>query len=330
MLKKRIKTLVVSCVLVCILPITSIAMDKDEFLKFLVNSSYPESKEENEVKENKENTNTKKNEKDYMKFHVGEENIPTINNEKSKEESTDNKNNENSSVVANSSKYINDVRVSKDQPRILLYHTHTGETYSNSPGGNYHSQDKPNSVLEIGTMLTDELTQRGWGVVHSSKYHDYPSFNGAYMSSRQTLDALMPKYPSVDIAIDLHRDGRTLTGDEAQKMGLTLDQLKNKEHSRATTTYKGESVAKFLFVVGMRNENVSHVQELANDITSYAMKKYPELVLPVVKKPYGKFNQSVAPNHLLIEVGSNGTTIQEAQASVKYIADVLDGYFKTK
>ena len=80
----------------------------------------------------------------------------------------------------------------------------------------------------------------------------------------------------------------------------------------------------------MKNQNVSHVQELANDITAYAMKKYPELVLPVVKKPYGKFNQSVAPNHLLIEVGSNGTTIQEAQASVKYIADVLDGYFKTK
>lgn len=320
MLKKRIKTLVVSCVLVCILPITSIAMDKDEFLKFLVNSSYPESKGENEVKENKENTNTQKNEKDYMKFHVGEENIPTINNEKSKEETTDNTNNENSSIVANSSKYINDVRVTKDQPRILLYHTHTGETYSNSPGGNYHSQDKPNSVLEIGTMLTDELTKRGWGVVHSSKYHDYPSFNGAYMSSRQTLDALMPKYPSVDIAIDLHRDGRDLTDSVAMK----------NEHKRATTTYKGESVAKFLFVVGMKNENVSHVQELANDITAYAMKKYPELVLPVVKKPYGKFNQSVAPNHLLIEVGSNGTTIQESQASVKYIADVLDGYFKTK
>lgn len=320
MLKKRIKTLVVSCVLVCILPITSIAMDKDEFLKFLVNSSYPESKGENEIKENKENTNTQKNEKDYMKFHVGEENIPTINNEKSKEETTDNTNNENSSIVANSSKYINDVRVTKDQPRILLYHTHTGETYSNSPGGNYHSQDKPNSVLEIGTMLTDELTKRGWGVVHSSKYHDYPSFNGAYMSSRQTLDALMPKYPSVDIAIDLHRDGRDLTDSVAMK----------NEHKRATTTYKGESVAKFLFVVGMKNENVSHVQELANDITAYAMKKYPELVLPVVKKPYGKFNQSVAPNHLLIEVGSNGTTIQESQASVKYIADVLDGYFKTK
>ncbi|MCR8746554.1 stage II sporulation protein P [Romboutsia lituseburensis] len=320
MLKKRIKTLVMSCVLVCILPITSIAMDKDEFLKFLVNSSYPESKEESGIKEYKENANTQKYEKDYMKFHVGEENIPTINNENQKEETTNNADNANSSIAANSSKYINDVRVTKDQPRILLYHTHTGETYSNSPGGNYHSQDKPNSVLEIGTMLTDELTKRGWGVVHSSKYHDYPSFNGAYMSSRQTLDALMPKYPSVDIAIDLHRDGRDLTDSVAMK----------NEHERATSTYKGESVAKFLFVVGMKNENVSHVQGLANDITSYAMKKYPELVLPVVKKPYGKFNQSVAPNHLLIEVGSNGTTIQEAQASVKYIADVLDGYFKTK
>ena len=329
MLRKRITTLIVSSVLVCILPTTSIAMDKEEFLKFLVNSSYPETKEKEEevTKDEKENTNVEKNEKDYMKFHVGEENIPTINNEQTDSE---NKSSQNSAVNANSSKYIDNVRVTKDKPRILLYHSHAGETYFNAPEGNYHSQDKPNSVIEIGTMLTDELDKRGWGVVHSEKYHDYPSFNESYMSSRQTLDALMPKYPSVDIAIDLHRDGRDLTQSEAQKAGVSLDTLKKKEHDRASTMYKGESVAKFLFVVGMKNPNVDQVNSVAQGLTSYASSKYPELVLPVVKKPYGKFNQSVAKNHVLIEVGSNGTTIDEAKASVKYIADVLDGYFKTK
>lgn len=328
MLKKRIKTLVMSCVLVCILSTNSIAMDKDEFLKFLVNSSYPETQEKKEeVKEEKQNTNTEKNEKEYMKFHVGEENIPTINNE---QVDLENKVSQDSAVNTNSSKYVDNIRVTKENPRILLYHSHTGETYFNAPEGNYHSQDKPNSVLEIGTMLTEELDKRGWGVVHSSKYHDYPSFNESYMSSRQTLDALMPKYPSIDIAIDLHRDGRDLTQDEAKKLGTTVESLKKKEHDRASAMYKGESVAKFLFVVGMKNQNVNQVNNLAQGLTSYANSKYPELVLPVVKKPYGKFNQSVAKNHILIEVGSNGTTIDEAKASVKYIADVLDGYFKTK
>ncbi|MGL4912805.1 MAG: stage II sporulation protein P [Romboutsia sp.] len=328
MLKKRIKALIVSSVLVCILPITSIAIDKEEFLEFLVNSSYPETKEKKEVKkEEKENTNTEKNEKEYMKFHVGEENIPTINNE---QVDLENKESQDSAVNINSSKYVDNIRVTKENPRILLYHSHAGETYFNAPEGNYHSQDKANSVLEIGTMLTEELDKRGWGVVHSTKYHDYPSFNESYMSSRQTLDALIPKYPSVDIAIDLHRDGRDLTQDEAKKLGTTVEALKENEHNRASTTYKGERVAKFLFVVGMKNPNVDQVNSVAQGLTSYASSKYPELVLPVVKKPYGKFNQSVAKNHILIEVGSNGTTIDEAKASVKYIADVLDGYFKTK
>ena len=50
--------------------------------------------------------------------------------------------------------------------------------------------------------------------------------------------------------------------------------------------------------------------------------------MPVVLKPYGRFNQSISDNAILVEVGSNGTTTAEAQASAKYIAQVIDGYFK--
>ena len=50
-----------------------------------------------------------------------------------------------------------------------------------------------------------------------------------------------------------------------------------------STTYKGEKVAKFFFVVGMRNPNVNEVKSLAEDITKFAKTKYPELVLSVVE-----------------------------------------------
>ena len=53
-----------------------------------------------------------------------------------------------------------------------------------------------------------------------------------------------------------------------------------------------------------------------------------DLIMPVVMKPYGRFNQSICDNALLVEVGSNGTTSAEAQASAKYLAEILDGYFK--
>ncbi|MEG1312571.1 MAG: stage II sporulation protein P [Romboutsia sp.] len=319
MFRKRIKALYIASVLVCILPIVSYSMDKDEFLKFLVNSSYPEIKEDN--KEEIKNTLDKK-EKDYIKFHVGEENIPQI-NKSSTDVNDPTKKNEETSI--NTSAYKNDIRVTKENPKMLLYHSHAGETYSNSPEGNYHSKDIANSIVSVGMLLAEELNEKDWGVIHSTKYHDYPDFNNSYMSSRKTLDEILPKYESVDIAIDVHRDGRTLIDKSTNK--VMTDVLK-KEHERASTVYKGESVAKFLFVVGQRNENVNEVTALAEDITKFAQKKYPELIMPVVKKPYGKFNQSVAKNHMLIEIGSNGTTVEEAKATVKYIAEILDEYFK--
>lgn len=313
MLKKRIKTLFVSCVLVCILPIISCAVDKDEFLKFLVNSSYPESKvedTENGKDKSEANTNSKENDEEYIKFHIGEENIPTINE---KQETTE-------TVSVNDSKYQNDIRVTKENPRMLIYHTHSAETYSNSPEGNYHSKDKANSVMAVGELVTEELNKKGWGVVHSTKYHDYPDFNKSYASSYKTIQEMLSKYNSIDIAIDIHRDARDIKNESQKKS----------EEERTTTTINGERVSKFLFVVGAKNPNVDKVKALAEDITKFAQEKYPGLILPVVVKPYGRFNQYVAKNHMLIEVGSNGTSAEEAKASAKYIAQVLDEYFKTK
>ena len=202
---------------------------------------------------------------------------------------------------------------------MLIYHTHAGETYSDSPEGNYHYQNnKDKSVVEIGTLLTEQLNQKGWGIAHSTKYHDYPQFTKSYINSLDTVKTMLNNYKSINIALDLHRDGRDLK---------TEDDMK-KESERMTTTYKGEKVAKFFFVVGMKNENINEVQSLAEDITKFAQSKYPELVLPIVKKQHGKFNQYMAKNHMLIEIGSNGTTSEEAKASVKYVAEILDEYFK--
>ena len=311
MIKKTKKIISIICVLICILPTVTYSIDKEEFLKFLIDSSYPESSNQTEDtinKDNKEDEKTVNNEDDYIKFHIGEENIPTLNSNDEKEE-----------VSVASSEYKNNIRLTKDNPTMLIYHTHAGETYSDSPEGNYHSQNnKDKSVVEIGTLLTEQLNQKGWGIAHSTKYHDYPQFTKSYINSLDTVKTMLNNYKSINIALDLHRDGRDLK---------TEDDMK-KESERMTTTYKGEKVAKFFFVVGMKNENINEVQSLAEDITKFAQSKYPELVLPIVKKQHGKFNQYMAKNHMLIEIGSNGTSSDEAKASVKYVAEILDEYFK--
>ena len=308
MLKKFKKIITLFFALNFILPTLSYSIDKEEFLKFLIETSYPEANVNNDLNEDikKEDkaSDANKKEEDYIKFHIGEENVPAL---ETKETSS-----------LESSEYKNDIRLTKENPTMLIYHSHAGETYSDSQEGNYHSKDnKDKSVLEVGTLLTDKLSQKGWGILHSTKYHDYPDFTKSYISSLQTVKSMLNNYKSINIAIDLHRDGRELKTDADIQ----------KENERMSTTYNGEKVAKFFFVVGMKNTNVDEVQELAEDITKFAQSKYPELVLPIVKKQY-KFNQYMAKNHMLIEIGSNGTTSEDAKASVKYVAEILDEYFK--
>jgi stage II sporulation protein P len=294
MLKKRIKIAVLGCALICALPNVSFAFDKDEFIKFLINTSYPEAKTQQQKTETKDNN--------YIKFYVGEENIPKSSSDVQ---------------VVNTSEYINDIKVTNTTPSILIYHTHTTEAYFDYPENNYKSTDKNKGVVSVGTVLTDELSSKGWGVVHTTKYND-ESYNDSYPTSLKTIQDIKSNYDSIKIAIDLHRDARNLDTEE----------VKNTQHEKFTTTINGESVAKFFFVVGAKNDNVDEIKQLAEEITSLAEEKYPGITMPVMVKSYGKYNQFVADNHMLVEVGSNATTIQEAQATAKYMANVLDEYFK--
>jgi stage II sporulation protein P len=330
MLKKCFKSLTVACLLVGIFTNTTFAISQDEFLKFLINSAYPETtakeKDKSEKKDEPKSSSDQKNpsdkstekedkseenkvNKEYVKVFVGEENIP-------KEDTVDTEATD--GEVVSSLNYKNNIRVTKENPKILIYHTHGCETYSNSPKGNYHSTDKVNSVMEVGSVLTSELANKGWGVVHTTKYHDYPSYNSSYSSSLKTIKDLMPKYPSVDIAIDLHRDARDLK-DKATK---------EKDHKKYTTEIDGKRVAKFFFVIGGKNDNSKELRALAEDINKVAQKKYPGLVSPIIEKDYARFNQFAAKKHLLIEIGSNATTIEESKATSKYVADILDEYFR--
>ena len=157
--------------------------------------------------------------------------------------------------------------------------------------------------MSVGCLLTNQLSNLGWGVVHSTTFHDSPTYNNSYARSAETIKSVMNQYNDVNITIDLHRDG----------LNIANQAVKNNIHNKYTTTINGEKVAKFFFVVGARNDDVEKVQKLADGLTEYAKKKYPDLIMPVVLKPYGRFNQSISDNAILVEVGSNGTTSAEAQ-----------------
>lgn len=323
-IKKFISIGLITCMGVGICYNNTYALD-DSFLKFLINSSYPEAKVEisndknnkedtektTNKKETEENTSDKvdnKDEDEFIKMYVGEENMPAT---------QVSLNSMTKGVYISNPLYTSNILTTSDKPQILIYHTHGGETYSNSPEGNYHSEDKPNSTLEIGAMLTQELASRGRSIVHNTTYHDLPDFNSAYTRSLKTIQNMQAKYGSIDIVIDLHRDGR-----DFNKIS------KEEFHKQTTTTIDGKDVAKFLFVVGEKSQNSKRISELAEDITKFAETKYPGITKPVVRKDYARFNQFTSDNHLLLEVGGNANSIEEAKASIPYIAEIIDEYFK--
>lgn len=300
---KRI-TLVFTTVLILIITSKAVyAKDKNDFLSNLISYSYPEVK----VIEKNEDKSSEKTEKEdsnqYINVYVGEDNIPKT---------------ETQEVAVKDDLYKDNLRVTNKEPEIFIYHSHSCETYADSPAGNYHSDDKAHSVVTVGSLLTDELNKLGWSVAHSSKYHDSPTYNSSYQRSANTIKSVLNDYSSVKLTIDLHRDG----------LNIYNQSVKSNFHDKYTTTINGQKVAKFFFVVGARNSNLEKVKGLADDITAYAKEKYPDLIMPVVVKPYGRFNQSICENALLVEVGSNATTTEEAKTSTKYLAEILDGYFR--
>ena len=297
-------------ILLFTIPSSILALDKNGLFKNLIKYSYPEVKviekdEENEDKNDTTTNNNKAKSNQFVNLYVGEDNIPVAKTTSS-------------NITLDSSIYNSKLRVTNNKPQILIYHSHSCETYSDSPKGNYHSEDKDHSVMSVGCLLTNQLSDLGWGVIHSTTFHDSPTYNNSYSRSAETIKSVINQYNDVDITIDLHRDG----------LNIPNEAVKNNIHDKYTTTINGEKVAKFFFVVGARNDDVKKVQNLANGLTKYAKQKYPDLIMPVVLKPYGRFNQSICDNAILVEVGSNGTTTAEAQASAKYIAQILDGYFK--
>ncbi|MDR1773394.1 MAG: stage II sporulation protein P [Clostridioides sp.] len=339
-LKKTLKICLVTSLIIGIFSNYSYAINKDDFLNMLIKSSYPEvstssnTKVKNDVDSTKNQTNTTESKEkssaseskstntntsedsDYVKIYVGEENIPK---DETKDSTLSTSATLNVDGYVSAIDYKNNIRVTSEKPQILIYHTHSCETYADSNAGNYHSTDIKNSVMEVGSVLTDELTKDGWGVVHSTKYHDL-DFKTAYASSLKTAQEEISKYKTIQLAIDLHREGLDLEGDNAEQ----------KLHDRYTTKIDGKNVAKFFFVIGGKNENSAQLKKMAEEITAIAEKKYPGITAPIIEKDYAKFNQFVTPNHNLIEVGSNGSTVEEAKASAVYLADVLNEYYAQK
>ncbi|MBE5936470.1 MAG: stage II sporulation protein P [Lachnospiraceae bacterium] len=202
------------------------------------------------------------------------------------------------------------------EPQILIYHTHgASEWYKDS-----NSKDEKERVIGVGDELTDILVSKyGYNVYHDRTSYDM--INGkldrglAYAKALPALNSILSTYPSIQVIIDLHRDG----------VADGVD---------TTTKVNGVSMARVMFFNGLSRSPGGDIEYLKNDnlednlafslqMKIKAMELYPGLTKPIYLKGY-RYNLHLRKRSLLIELGSQNNTLKEAKNSIPLIADVLD------
>ena len=204
-----------------------------------------------------------------------------------------------------------------DNPTILIYHTHTTEAYTQTEtdkykeAGEWRTKDNTKNIVAVGEVLKNILEKDyGFTVIHDITDHEPPKLATAYDRSLVTMEKYHSEYPSIVLFIDLHRDAYTT--DSAPCDFLTIN---------------GTETAKLMLVVG-KGEKYSDKPyytsniAFANRITTHLKSIDPKLCRPIREKT-GRYNQHVAPNCILVEVGHNANTLAQAKAAMPYLAESI-------
>ena len=207
-----------------------------------------------------------------------------------------------------------DMTISRDTegPQILIFHTHSQEAFADSIEG-----DTATSIVGIGTYLAQILTEEyGYQVIHHTGEYDKKSRNDAYSLVLPEIEQILADNPSIQIVIDLHRDGFP------------------EEAAKPVTDIDGRPTAKVMFFNGLsRTKHTGNISYLYNQYIndnlafSYQMQKkaaeyYPGLTRKIYLNGY-RYNMHLCPKSLLIELGSQLNTVEEARNAIEPLAHIL-------
>lgn len=191
------------------------------------------------------------------------------------------------------------------KPLVLIYHTHSTESYMPYSASNYHREAEKGTVRDVGNVIEKELERKGINVIHDKTIHDRPSYNESYNRSLETIEALRKKYPSAVYIIDLHRDAAAASAKEGKYIEID-----------------GKRVAKFSMVVGQANENYVELYGFAKKISEKAESMYDDFGGAIIEQNYN-YNEYLSNKCILLEIGNNKNTIEESRLCGKYFAKVL-------
>jgi len=204
-----------------------------------------------------------------------------------------------------------------NEPIIYIYNTHQTETYKYNKLTSYNIDY---SVMFASYILESYLKEYDIkSVVETTLISDLlkennMTYSDSYKASRMLLEKSINKYPTLEYFIDLHRDSAI--------------------YEKTTCEINGKNYAKIMFVIGLEHENYEINKTFANKLNEKLKAIDPCLSRGILEKSGpgvdGKYNQDFNGNTLLLEIGGQYNQIDEANNTLKILADILYEYIKGK
>lgn len=202
-------------------------------------------------------------------------------------------------------------------PVVLIYHTHTTESYVAEKTGryddsfNFRTTEPDKNMVSVGDAIAEQLAAAGIGVVHAREIHDFPVWTGSYSNSAETIRSVLEQYPEICIALDIHRDaisdGKTVIAPVAE--------------------VNGKQSAQIMIISGCDDGTMGMPDYRKNFHFASRLQETAETMFPGFTRPilfdYRKYNQDLTAGSLLIEVGSQGNTLEEAQYAGELVGQAL-------
>lgn len=215
-----------------------------------------------------------------------------------------------------------DLSIKQDSkvPQILIYHTHSQETFADSREGK-----EEDTIVGVGNYLTNLLEEKyGYQVIHVTDAFDMMGGtldrSKAYDYARISIEKVLEENPTVEVVIDLHRDGVP-------------------DDRRLVTEVNGKSTAQLLFYNGLSyTVNQGAVSYLPNpyieenlafsfQLEYQAAQYYPELYRGIYLAGL-RYNLHLKPRALLLEAGAQTNTVEEVRNAMEPFADILNRVLK--
>ncbi len=211
------------------------------------------------------------------------------------------------------------IEKTKKEPKVLIFHTHAHEGFADSDMSKGLSEGIWGVGEELKRILEEEY---GIGVIHDTGQYDVVNgkgqTTGAYERMEPPIREILKKYPSIEVCIDLHRDGVP-------------------EGTRLVTEVDGKQTAQIMFFNGLCRLNKNGVSQPISGLENPYLKEnlafslqmktaadslYPDLARKIYLNAY-RFSLHFMPRSTLVEVGAQTNTKAEARNAMKPLAEIL-------